>query len=248
MHHIPTAAPVLVTGGNGYIAAHVVEMLLEKNYKVRATVRDASKPDKYKHLLQMKNAQTNLELVSFDLTADEMDLKLLDNVEVVLHVASPFIVNVKDPQKDLVDPAVKGTLNVLSACLKSNVKQVILTSSVAAISDSPKLRQITEDDWNDDCSLTKNSYNYSKVSAEKAAWKFMKDQVKGKFKLVTICPSLVFGPCHTDSVNTAVNVLQELLKPVFLDLSVSFVDVRDVAQAHIAAFENEKSEGYFCIY
>jgi len=52
----------------------------------------------------------------------------------VLHTASPFQFAVSDPQKDLVDPALKGTLNVLHAAAKSGtVKRVVVTSSCAAV-------------------------------------------------------------------------------------------------------------------
>lgn len=51
----------------------------------------------------------------------------------VFHVASPFFIDATDPQAQLVDPAVKGTTNVLGSVVrhKAGVRRVVLTSSVA---------------------------------------------------------------------------------------------------------------------
>jgi dihydroflavonol-4-reductase len=80
-----------------------------------------------------------------------------------------------DAQKDLVDPAVKGTTNVLHTCARTpDLRRVVLTSSVAAITDSPKPEHTyTEADWNEESSLDRNPYYYSKAMAERAAWDFV---------------------------------------------------------------------------
>ena len=86
------------------------------------------------------------------------------------------------------DPAVNGTKNVLNSCKKHSVKQVVLTSSVAAITDSPINDKVyTEEDWNTESNLGRNPYYYSKTLAEKAAWKFVEDlPEEEKMKLVVI--------------------------------------------------------------
>jgi dihydroflavonol-4-reductase len=140
----------------------------------------------------MKNSE-NLELVKADLTTDGAFDAIIKDVEYVLHIASPFIMEVKDPQKDLVDPAVKGTLAVLNACEKSGtVKKVVITSSIAAITDSPNPKvTYTELDWNKDSSLTRNPYYYSKRMAEETAWNFMKEK-SPKFTLATINVGILY--------------------------------------------------------
>lgn len=76
---------------------------------------------------------------------------------------------VHDPQRDLVDPAVKGTKNILSAVAKSKdtIKRVVLTSSFAAVVKAKKGpangKLFTEEDWNDESSLTDEPYRFSKV-------------------------------------------------------------------------------------
>ena len=102
-------------------------------------------------------------------------ISAIEGCELVIHTASPFVIGkVKDPLKDLIEPAEKGTQNVLEGVNRvGGVKRVVLTSSVAAIySDSmdinltPK-KVFTEDCWNNQSSVKHNPYSYSKNLAEK---------------------------------------------------------------------------------
>ena len=126
-------ATVAVTGGNGFIAAHIVHQLLQSGrYHVTATVRSTAAQSP---LWSFPGAAERLRLVQADLL--DADSWNFEGIQTVMHVASPFVVNVKDPQKDLVDPAVQGTLNVLRAAMRDGVSQVILTSSIATLTDQP---------------------------------------------------------------------------------------------------------------
>ena len=126
---------ILVTGGTGYIGAWVVKGLLEHGHTVRVTVRNIQQKEKYQFLLDLaKKAEGSLEFWEADLLKTGSFDEAAKGCDSIAHVASPFKLNVKDAQKDLVDPAVIGTTNVLQAANKSgSVKKVVLTSSVAAI-------------------------------------------------------------------------------------------------------------------
>ena len=115
--------------------------------------------------------------------------------QVCLHIASPYTLTVKNPQLELVDPAVKGTLSVLKSASLAQVKIVILTSSIAAITDAPKKGYLfTEEDWNSTSSLRRNPYMFSKVCAEKAAWDYHKSlEGNSKFELISLLPGFVLG-------------------------------------------------------
>ncbi|MGL4489612.1 MAG: NAD-dependent epimerase/dehydratase family protein, partial [Rhizobiaceae bacterium] len=172
------------------------------------------------------------------------------DVDAIFHMASPYSLRVENAQRDLVDPAVNGTLSMMRAATANpRVKRVVLTSSMAAITDEPDGRVLTEDDWNTQSTLTRNPYYLSKTMAERAAWDFMKDK-KPHFDLVVINPFLVIGPSHTAAVNTSNETFLGLTKgayPAVMALNWGFVDVRDVADAHIAAIENKNASGrYIC--
>jgi len=169
-------------------------------------------------------------------------------------MASPFSLNVKDPQRDLVDPAVQGTINVLTACKENHVKKVVLTSSMAAITDHPD-KTYTEEDWNTLSSLKRNPYYFSKKLAEESAWNFVREsEEKGEecFKLVVINPFIVIGPGLSiqGGNNESNSLFKGLLEggyPALMRVGWGLVDVRDVALAHVLAMENNNANGrYIC--
>ena len=251
----PSAAPisdtrVCVTGASGFIAAHIVRDLLARGYRVRGTVRDPDRKADLTFLTALPGAAERLELVKGDL----LDAKGWDaavaGCEYVMHTASPYQVDVEDPQRDLVEPAVRGTRHVLDACLWAGVKRVILTSSMAAITDEPDNRRVlTESDWNTKSTLDRNPYYFSKVLAEREAWKMVKEE-KAPFELVVINPFMVIGPSLSAGRNTSTQLFVDLARGVYpgiLSLTWGFVDVRDVSEAHVRAMETPSASGrYLC--
>lgn len=244
---------VLVTGGTGYIGSWVVKGLLEQGYRLRLTVRDMGNQLKYQFLTDMaQNTNGNLEIFEADLMkAGSFDVAA-KGCDAILHIASPFILDVKDPDMDLVQPAVLGTRHVLEAANRSeSVKKVVLTSSIAAVFGdncdmrAQNLTAFTEAQFNTSSSLHHQPYSYSKVMAEKEAWKMEKQQ--SNWKLVVLNPGLVMGPSLVmGSRSESLKIMNELLTGKYRlgvpDLYFGFVDVRDVARAHIAALE-QSSEG-----
>uniref|UniRef100_A0A0R3RKQ2 Epimerase domain-containing protein n=1 Tax=Elaeophora elaphi TaxID=1147741 RepID=A0A0R3RKQ2_9BILA len=106
-------------------------------------------------------------------------------------------------------------------------------------------RTFTENDWSNIDTGNVNSYVKSKTLAEKAAWDFIhKEDVK--FKLTVINPALVVGPLLHNEQGTSVKIIRRLLKneiPAVPTVQFGLVDVRDVAQAHIRAMREPRSDG-----
>ncbi len=245
-----TMQPVCVTGATGYVASQIVAQLLQEGYRVRGTVRSTKNTEKLSPLTRLDGAAERLELVEADLGDPASFDAAVAGCEVVMHTASPYVLDVKDPQRDLVDPAVEGTRGVLSACKRAGtVKRVVLTSSMAAITDEPDGRVLTEADWNEKSSLERNPYYYSKTLAEKAAWRFVEEEKPG-FDLVVLNPFAVIGPSLVPPLNQSNAIFVELLTgkvPAIIELAFGFVDVRDVAAAHVAAMETPGASGrYVC--
>ena len=243
-------APVLITGVSGFIASHIVEQLLESGYQVRGTVRDPEKTRASGHVTGLAGAAEGLELVQADLLSPDSFDEAVLGCEYLIHTASPYLVDVEDPQRDLVDPAVNGTMALLGAATRAGgVKRVVLTSSVAAITDQADGHVNTEEDWNSRSSLTRNPYYYSKLLAERAAWEFM-DNHQTSFDLVVINPFLVIGPSLVPGVNASARSLVALTNggmPGILALQWPLTDVRDVARAHILAMENREASGRYIV-
>ncbi|MEI6639126.1 MAG: SDR family oxidoreductase [Chlorobium sp.] len=247
--NIKSNKPVCVTGASGFIAGHIVKELLERGYRVRGTVRQ--RLENYPFLLSLPGARDRLELVQADLLAAGTYDQAVAGCEYVIHTASPYQINVKNPQRDLVDPAVIGTETVLESCLKSDkVKRLVLTSSIAAITDQPESHKIfTEKDWNIISSLDRQPYQYSKTLSEREAWDFIMAK-RPRFDLVTVNPAMVIGPSLSPSLNTSNKMIRDIMSGVYpgiMELNWGFVDVRDVAKAHVLAMENDSASGrYLC--
>jgi len=173
---------------------------------------------------------------------------------VVIHTASPFVIGVpKDPYRDLINPAVEGTRNVLGAVDKSDsVHKVVLTSSVAAVyADAKDLEAVpggvfTEKDWNTTSSADHLPYSYSKTLAEKAAWEMKEAQTR--WRLAVINPGFVLGPSKTARTDSeSIKLITDMLKGRFKIGAPAFwfgvVDVRDVAKAHVEAAVRSDAEG-----
>lgn len=245
-----TPQTICVTGASGFIGAHIVEQLLAKGHRVRATVRTVDE-QKYDYLLNLPNASTHLSLHAAQLLNEGDYDQIVKGCDAVIHTASPYVIDVVDAKKDLVDPAVNGTINVLKACANApGVKRVVVTSSMAAITDEPTDdHPLTEADWNTKSSLTRNPYYYSKAQAERAAWAYVEAH-HPKFDLVVINPFLVIGPSIGPNLNTSNAMLRDIIEGVYpgiFDLTWGIVDVRDVARAHILAIEQEHAQGrYVC--
>lgn len=243
---IDTTASVLVTGATGYVAGWLIRQLLEAGVSVHAAVRDPENTEKRAHLDAMAaELPGTITYFKADLLDDGSFDEAAQGVGTVFHTASPFIVQYDDPQHDLVDPAVKGTRNVLTAASRtSSVKRVVLTSSCAAIfSDINDVLNapdgvLTEEVWNETSTLENNPYSLSKTLAEKAAWEIADSQ--NQWKLVVVNPALVIGPGTADRQTSAsFDYVRMLADGTFKDgapeFHIGMVDVRDVADAHFRA-------------
>jgi dihydroflavonol-4-reductase len=241
---------VAVTGATGFIGSEVVRVLLDRGYTVHGTVRDPENEAKIAPLLELEGASDRLRQFKANLLRSEGSAEAFEGCDVVMHVASPYIIDVDDPQRDLADPALIGTRTILQAANTAGVGRVVLTSSTAAITDEPENRVYTESDWNVKSSLTRNPYYYSKTLAEEAAWAHVSEELPS-FDLVVINPSGVIGPSIGSGLSTTSKVIADLLNggiyPAIIDMSFPYVDVRDVAEAHVRAAENPEASGrYIC--
>lgn len=151
-----SASPiVLITGITGFLSAHVLDAVLAspENFRVRGTVRSMAKKDAL--LARLGSNASRVELVQVNATEKDDLTEALKGVTYVAHVASPYQLQVEDVEKDLLTPAVEGTLNVLRYSLQEpSVKKIAITSSFAAVTDFNKGGPnrpgyvYTKEDWN----------------------------------------------------------------------------------------------------
>lgn len=248
---------VMVTGASGYLGSWIVKQALEAGYTVRGTVRDPDDPEKTRHLLELPGAD-RLTLHRADLLDRGAFHPVVDGADAVIHSASPFFTqHIDNAREKLVRPAVEGTRNVLTAAgATPSVRRVVLTSSVAAVmgdaregADHPD-RRVDESCWNNVSSERYDPYSYSKAAAERTAWE--DSACQSQWDLVVINPAFIIGPSLSRRLDaTSVSLIRQLGDGTFRSgvpaLTVGFVDVRDVAAAHIRALEVPDASGRFIL-
>lgn len=237
---------VLVTGGSGFIAVHIILKLLKQGYRVRTTLRTLSRQDEVKSMLAKGGAVDfeNLEFIQTDLTSDTNWMKAVADANYVIHVASPTPATRPDDGDEMVKMAVDGTLRVMKAAKEAGVKRVVLTSASGAVIAGHKFHQeiFTEEDWTD-LSSNIDAYQRSKTMAELAAWEFAK---KENMELSAVNPVAVMGPVLGQDFSHSNQIIRAMLKgdmPFLLNIGFDYVDVRDVAELHVLAMTSPEAAG-----
>ncbi|GAV46989.1 hypothetical protein ZYGR_0C00310 [Zygosaccharomyces rouxii] len=253
---------VLVTGAAGFIAKHVIHDLLREDYKVLGTVRSETEGSLL--LRQFDNSNLCFEVVpeiADPEVVEELFVKHGEDIDVIIHLASPSIHCSYDYETTMMKPIIEGTKNILNSCSKYKVQRVVIASSAMSMIDFCTIYDdglvFTEEDWNP---VTRNNYGNiptvayatAKKFAELEAWKFVKNN-KVSFELSIVCPTYVFGPRLFDGdvddlLNLANKPIDDIIHSVAGDplepyLHSEFVDVRDVARAHILAFQRDAAKG-----
>jgi nucleoside-diphosphate-sugar epimerase len=236
---------VLVTGGSGFVGSHCILQLLDRGYRVRTTVRSLDREAGVRAML--KCGGDRLSFGAADLMSDQGWPEAAAGCDYVLHVASPFPLNVPKDENELIVPAREGALRLLRAARDADVKRVVLTSSFAAIGygHPPSDRPFTEADWTDLTSADVSPYVKSKTLAERAAWDFIARE-GGALELAVVNPVGVFGPVLGPDFSTSIEIVKRLMDgaiPGCPRLSFGVVDVRDVADLHLRAMTDPAAKG-----
>ena len=177
-----------------------------------------------------------LELFEADLLDDGAFDDAVRDCSVCFHTASPFWMDdrITDPQAQLVEPAERGTLNVLRSCAKAaaartgdRLERVVLTSSFAALmnTDNPPDHRYDEAEWNTSSApgaadgafpepANAHAYRWSKTVAERSAWEFVRGLGGGDSAAMTLAcinPPMVLGVNKQQLAGSAANLNQSSL-------------------------------------
>ncbi|KIK51277.1 hypothetical protein GYMLUDRAFT_50648 [Collybiopsis luxurians FD-317 M1] len=265
---VPPRSKVLVTGCNGFIAAWIVRTLLERGHTIRGTVRSHDKGVRFKEILNGLGLGKGFEFVVVpDIVKDGAFNEAVKGVDAIIHTASPVLFSTEAKPEDIIQPAVQGSFSILNSALNignDTVRRLVFTSSAAAILEvDSEPRKFSEANWNEqsvrECEeLGQNAspiskYRASKTLAERTAWKFIDDNKdKINWDLVALNPPFVFGPVIHDVPSlSALNLTPAMMYDTIvrsdsegkerqaLTGSNSWIDVRDLAEAHALALEKE---------
>jgi dihydroflavonol-4-reductase len=242
-------APVLVTGGSGFVGSHVILRLLAAGHVVRTTVRSLTREADVRAMLQVGgvDAGNRLRFFAADLNEDGGWPEAMAGCDHVMHVASPFPQSMPKDEDELIRPARDGTLRVLRAARDAGVKRVVMTSSFAAVSYGNKQEGgvFTEKNWTDINAPDAQPYMKSKTLAERAAWDFI-GREGGGLELSVINPTGIFGPVLGPDLSSSIALVRMMLNgavPAAPRIYFGVVDVRDVAELHLSAMTHPLAGG-----
>ncbi len=216
---------VFVTGGTGFIGSGVVRALLAAGYEVRALVRPGA---------DMRNlAGLDIEIAPGDITVSASLDKAIAGCEAVIHTAALYSFWVRD--RGLIHHVnVDGTKNVIEAAMRTEVKRIVYTSSVAALAVPTGQTTVTEDTPIDPHAII-GAYKRSKYDAEQLALRYAHDGVP----VVIVNPTFPVGPRDIKPTPTGRTILDFLNRrmPAYVETGMNVVAVEDVAQGHVIALE-----------
>ena len=180
---------ILITGANGFIGSHIAEKFVHEGQHVICLVREESDLSNIKHL--------NIELRYGDIRNVEGLQEQLEGIDFIIHNAA----YVKDwgDWKTFEEINIKGTLNILQACLDNGIKNIIMTGSISSYGEENSTKVKNEnDEFNSHypysldrvfpCKM--NYYRDSKAIATKVAVKFAENK---NINLTILEPVWVYG-------------------------------------------------------
>ncbi|HEY6931275.1 MAG TPA: hopanoid-associated sugar epimerase [Thermoanaerobaculia bacterium] len=215
----------LVTGGTGFVGAHVVRALLARDRAVRCLVRSGSRRDNLEGL--------RVEIAAGDL-ADLSSLRAaLRGVDTLFHCAADYRLFAKDPP-EIYAANVGGTQNILQAAFDAKVARIVYTSSVGALGRTADGSPANEATPVSRGQMT-GHYKKSKFDAERVA----ESWAKRGLPVVIVNPSTPVGELDIKPTPTGQMIVDFLSRrmPAYVDTGLNLIDVRDVAEGHILAAE-----------
>jgi nucleoside-diphosphate-sugar epimerase len=238
-----------IIGGAGFIGSYVTQQFLENGYRVKVSATDISNKEKYAHLSALPYA-ANMELAPLDVRNLDQLKAFAAGCDLLVHCGTPFQLEVADPQRDLLDPTIKGTENFLRVVSETpTVKKVVFVASVAAVNTNFPLPpkgwadgQVFSEQDTPYFSEENHPYAQAKFLAHQVVERFIANNPETGFDIVTVSPVGVMGmalSARQDSTSMGVQFLfKNKIAPnpfiqMFYDLDVNWalVDVADVAES-----------------
>lgn len=242
---------VLVTGATGFVGKWTIVRLLQAGYRVRGTIRAMKRAaEVFRSVTTQvgREAASRLELVEADLLDDRGWAEAMQGVDSVMHVAAAIRADEPKDQSLVIRPALEGTERVLKAAHAAGIKRFIMTSSIATVGyghGHTSGRRVYDETHFTNLDGMKFTWAYciGKTRAERLAWDFAK---ANGIDLTTIHPGAIIGPALDDDASISIGLVSGLMDgstPALPSNGFSIIDVRDVADLHVAALEKPEASG-----
>lgn len=230
---------ILVTGGTGLTGSHLLFELAQQGNRIIATKRKNSSVDFVKKIFSLYTSNPEslfslIDWVDVDLLDYSSLLEATNGVDTVYHTAAVVSFNPKDAFS-IIDTNVKGTANVVDACIQNGVKTLCHISSIAALGEANDKGIVEES-----CAWTKtkgkSAYAKSKFFGEMEVWRGSENGLR----VIIVNPSVILGPGRWESGSGQLFTRVSKGMPIYTSGITGYIDVRDVAKAMVLLTNNEK--------
>jgi nucleoside-diphosphate-sugar epimerase len=236
---------ILVTGGSGLVGSHLLLYLLEKGESVRALIRTEKNKAQIKKIFTYYGKASLVDQIEWAY-GELLDISAIDaafeNIEKVYHSAAIVSFERKDRQK-MYDVNIKGTANIVNACLDHNVKKLCHVSSTAALGISVDGALIDEESpWKE--TKETSPYSISKHYSEREVWRGAEEGLD----VVIVNPCVIIGPGEWGRSSTSFFPTVWNGMKYYTSGGNAFVDVKDVVKTMHQLMESDiKSERFLLV-
>lgn len=220
---------VFVTGGTGFVGAHVVKKLIDRGDHVVALARPRSNTSLLDGL--------RVDIASGDITNLDSMLWPMRGCSELYHIAADYRLWARNPDEIYFNNVV-GTLNVMEAAMRAGVGRVVYTSTVGCLGSRDQAIPANEKTPVERDQLVGN-YKKSKYDAEQTVLEYVD---KG-LNAVIVNPSTPVGPGDIKPTPTG-RIIVDFINGAmtgYLDTGLNLIAVEDVAQGHLLAAEKGKT-------
>lgn len=234
----------LVTGATGLVGMHIAIDLLKKDEKVKATYTNPNNIEKVKKVFihyEIEHLFNKIDWIEMDLEDITQVYEAVKGMDYVYHSAAVVSFNKKD-RKRLMNINVKGTANIVNACIDEKIKKLGFISSVAAIGRSGNGNYSETNKWVE--SNDNSYYAISKFKAENEVWRGIEEGLNA----VITNPGIIIGPSNWNRSSTT--IFKQIHKGLsfFPEGKNGFVDARDVSKSIVNLVKsNIRSERFIIV-
>lgn len=229
---------VLVTGGTGMLGSHLLLELIKNGQSVRAIRRKTSNMENVRKIFSFyeKNYDeyfNKIEWVEADVLDVESLIPALEGVEKVYHAAAMVSFDPRDKYR-MIDNNVRGTANIVNACLECGIHKLCHVSSISALGYTGNVDFITEETFRNPKGRY-SGYSISKFRSEMEVWRGITEGLNA----VIVNPSIILGPGDWKSGSPSIfsNIGKGL--KFYTEGITGYVDVLDVVKSMIYVMESE---------
>ena len=237
---------VVVIGGAGFIGSFVVRELLKEPVKSVVIYDNFARGSRE----NIKECLNDNRCIIFPYGGDIRDTDILNealkDADYVFHLAAMWLLHCRDYPQTAFEVNIRGTYNVLEACINNNIKKVVFSSSASVYGDATEVPMSEEHPFNN-----RNFYGATKISGE-AMCRALYDRYGLDY--VGLRYMNVYGP-HQDQQSAYSGVIPIMLNKIDAgetpvingdgSQAYDFIYVEDVARANLQAMRSSATDDFF---